>query len=223
MEYTVVRSRRKSLAVCVNREGEVLVRAPLRAPNAQIARFVEQEAGWIAEKSALLRERAARRREFRMELGSMAPFLGREYPVLAGESASFTGSAFLVRPDREVKPQLVALYRTLALPYLTERTALFAKRMGVAPKGVRITGAKTRFGSCSGKNSLCFTWRLILADPELIDYVAVHELCHIRQHNHSPLFWAEVEAVLPDYRERERRLKAFGRALQEQDWEDRSV
>ncbi len=220
MEYTVVRSRRKSLAVCVNREGEVLVRAPLRVSNAEIARFVEQEAGWIAEKSALLRERAARRREFRIEIGSTAPFLGREYPVLAGESAAFTGSAFLVRPDREVKPQLAALYRALALPYLRERTAFFAEKVGAAPTGVRITGAKARFGSCSGKNALCFAWRLMLADPELVDYVAVHELCHIRQHNHSPLFWAEVEAVLPDYRDRERRLKVFGRALQEQDWGD---
>lgn len=220
MTYTIVRSKRKSLAVCVDREGEVLVRAPLGVPKAEIARFVERESDWIAEKSALFKERAARRREFRIEIGSTAPFLGREYPVLAGEKAAFTGDAFLLCPDREVKPQLTALYRALALPYLTERTAFYGERIGVIPSGVRITGAKTRFGSCSGKNSLCFTWRLMLAEPELIDYVAVHELCHIRQHNHSPLFWAEVEAALPDYQERERRLKAFGRALQEQDWED---
>ena len=75
--------------------------------------------------------------------------------------------------------------------------------MGVTPAGVKITSARTRFGSCSGKNSLCFSWRLMLYPPQAIDYVVVHEMAHIRHHNHSKDFWAFVASVMPDYRERQ--------------------
>ena len=80
--------------------------------------------------------------------------------------------------------------------------------MGLAPTAVKITSARTRFGSCSSKNSLCFSLYLMQYPPEAIDAVVVHELCHMRHRNHSPAFYAEVERWLPDYREREKLLKS---------------
>mgnify|MGYP000174709420 CR=1 FL=1 len=79
--------------------------------------------------------------------------------------------------------------------------------MGLVPAGIKITSARTRFGSCSGKNSICFSWRLMLYPPEAIDYVIVHELAHIRHHDHSPAFYREVEAYLPDWRARRALLR----------------
>lgn len=101
----------------------------------------------------------------------------------------------------------IAELRACAEETIPQRVAFYAKIMGVQPSGIKITSAKTRFGSCSGKNSLCFSWRLMLYPPEAVDYVVVHELAHIREKNHSPAFYAVVAAVLPDYKAREQLLK----------------
>ena len=85
--------------------------------------------------------------------------------------------------------------------------AHYAAIMGVVPTGIKITSAKTRFGSCSSKNSLCFSLYLMAYPDRAIDYVVVHELAHIRQKNHSPAFYAEVAKVMPDYKERVKLLK----------------
>ena len=94
-----------------------------------------------------------------------------------------------------------------AKDYLPRRTAHWSAVMELVPAGIKITSARTRFGSCSGKNSICFSWRLMLYPPEAIDYVIVHELAHIRHHDHSPAFYREVEAYLPDWRARRALLR----------------
>ena len=107
-------------------------------------------------------------------------------------------------PDAALEAELRARAREI----LPGRVAFYAKQMGVAPARITITGARTRWGSCSGKGNLNFSWRLMLAGEREIDYVVVHELAHLREMNHSPRFWAVVEAVLPDYRERKKALTA---------------
>lgn len=104
--------------------------------------------------------------------------------------------------DEDIK----ALYKK-AKELLPERVKYWASVTGFMPTGVKITGAKKRFGSCSPKNSLCFSVYLFDYPMEAIDYVIVHELCHIREHNHSPAFWALVKKYLPDYKERQNLLK----------------
>lgn len=97
--------------------------------------------------------------------------------------------------------------RTQARQYLPQRTAHWAEIMGVCPAGVRISSAKTRFGSCSGSNRICYSWRLMAYPTEAIDYVIVHELAHILQKNHSSRFYAVVQRVLPDWKSRRALLK----------------
>ena len=115
------------------------------------------------------------------------------------------------RLRREARPEpsdqeREALVR-LAMERLPGRIAHYAAIMGLYPAGITITGARTRFGSCSGKNRICFSWRLMQYPEEAVDYVVVHELAHIRHKNHSPAFYACVEQVLPDWRERRQMLK----------------
>lgn len=98
----------------------------------------------------------------------------------------------LIRRAKEVLPDLVAQY---------------SARMGLYPAGVRITGAKSRFGSCSGKNRICFSWRLMQYPQPAIEYVVVHELAHIRHKNHGEGFYGCVAQVLPDWRERRQLLR----------------
>lgn len=113
--------------------------------------------------------------------------------------------------DYETDPEKEALYRKLAKERICERAEYFAGRMGVTYNQIRIGSAKTRWGSCSGKGNLNFHWKLILMPPEVLDYVVVHELAHRKEMNHSPRFWAEVEKILPDYKNRRAWLKENGR------------
>ena len=108
----------------------------------------------------------------------------------------------------------VEMLRARAKRELPARVAAYAAAMGVTPAGVRITSARTRFGSCNAKNSLCFSCYLMANAQPAIDYVIVHELAHIRHKNHSAAFWAEVAKVFPDYRTR--RAMLFMPALEKE-------
>ena len=101
------------------------------------------------------------------------------------------------------------LYVKRAKAILPGKIEYYARRMGVQPTGLTITSAKTRFGSCSGKNRLSFSWRLMAYPEAAIDYVVVHELAHIRHKDHSRAFYGFIESVLPDYRDRIRLLKGI--------------
>ena len=167
MEYTLIRSSRRTLALEITRDCTVIVRAPMRCSRREIDRFVDSREAWIADKLALQQRR-------RTALAALEP-----------------------TPEQERE------LRCRAAEVIPQRVAHYAPLMGVTPTGIKITSARTRFGSCSGKNSLCFSWRLMLYPPEAVDYVVVHELAHVRHHNHSRDFWDFVAATLPDYRARQ--------------------
>ena len=106
-------------------------------------------------------------------------------------------------PTEEQRRALIRKAKAL----LPERVRHYAPLLGVWPARITITGARTRFGSCSSKNALSFSWRLMLYPPEAIDYVVVHELAHIRHHDHSKAFYELIASVMPDHRRRRGLLK----------------
>ena len=108
---------------------------------------------------------------------------------------------------RQVTPEQQQALRKQAAEYIGQRVDYYSRLMGVTPTGVKITGAQKRFGSCSSRNSLCFSWRLMQYPQQAIDYVVVHELAHIRHPNHSPAFYAFVKQIMPDYKERQALLR----------------
>ena len=109
--------------------------------------------------------------------------------------------------EAALTPERIAELKRKAKTELPPKIAAYAAILGVRPTGFKVTSAAKRFGSCSAKNSLCFSWRLMQYPPEAIDYVVVHELCHILHHDHSPAFYAAVARVMPDYKRREKLLK----------------
>jgi predicted metal-dependent hydrolase len=220
MEYQIIRSRRKTVAICIGRDGSVVVRAPLRTAKNFIDAFVFEKQRWIQEKSAFMAAHEEQRREFRITEGSALPLLGREYPVVYGDKVAFDGICFKIPNDHfeTLKPQLIQIYQSLAKNFIPERVTCFSQRTGWIPAGVRIGAANTSWGSCSGKNKLNFTWKLIMAEPALVDYVVVHELAHLVEHNHSVRFWRLVESVLPDFQERRAKLRLLAQELQKQGW-----
>jgi predicted metal-dependent hydrolase len=108
----------------------------------------------------------------------------------------------------EPSPEEAAALKARAKAVLPERTAHYAALMGLTPAGITVTGARKRFGSCSPKNRLCFSYHLMRYPDEAVDYVVVHELAHIRHKNHGKAFYALIESILPDYKARRQLLKS---------------
>ncbi len=224
IEYTVVRTPRKTIGIKINEKGEVEVRAARYVPAAEIERAIIDNRMFI--RSAVERQKAASRERdsFCVTFGSKLLYLGREYELKQGNEnrIGFDGNAFYapgILPLETIKRGIVMLYRKLAEQYLHTHVPDLAKQMKVTPTAVKVNSAKTRWGSCSGKNSLNFSWRLIMADEETVKYVIIHELSHIKEHNHSERFWKTVERYCPNYREAERKLKLLSERLSKENWE----
>lgn len=208
LNYQIIRSKRKTLSLQIDNEARLVVRAPMRMPERDIAAFVTKKKRWIAEKQLLVLAHREKYDPIEIKTGEVLPFLGTNY-TLRLRSVAETGlsGSTIVIPENAVKEDLITWYRHEARKVLTERADHFAELVGVSYTALKISGARTRWGSCSSKNSISFTWRLVMCPPAVVDYIVVHELCHIIQKNHSRDFWAEVEAVLPDHREQKEWLK----------------
>ena len=117
------------------------------------------------------------------------------------------------RRENALSPQEIGLLKKRAKEELPQRVAYFSALTGLKPTGIRITSAQTRWGSCNAKNRLCFSYRLMLLPPDLIDYIVVHELAHIKVRNHRAEFYREIARYLPDYQERVAELRRLQRDL----------
>lgn len=169
MQYELIRSDRRTIALEVTRDGRVLVRAPKRMTQKNIDAFVEKHRDWVAAQ-------LVRRQEWQ-----------DAHP----------------EPTEQEQQDLIHQAKIL----IPEKVARYAAKMGLQPTGITITGARTRFGSCSPKNRLCFSWRLMAYPDSAIDYVVVHELAHIVHRNHGPEFHKLVATILPDHTQRRALLK----------------
>lgn len=222
--YSVTRSKRKTAAIYVHEDGSIEVRCPNRFPARDIEKFVTDNLPKLELKAAQKKDAARRREAFSVNPGSSLLYLGNEYPLEASASrkTGFDGNRFYVPeglPADKIKPGIIKLYKILAEKTLAEKSRKYAELMQVVPVKIRINSAKTRWGSCSGKNSINFSWRLILANERCVDYVVVHELAHIAEHNHSPRFWAVVSRYMPDYKEQNKALRALQKKLSAENWD----
>ena len=213
----IIRSQRKTLALIVKPDGSLIVRSPLRTPEKLIREFIENHTEWIEKKQA--------------EALAVLPPVPRQY--VPGETFMYLGHAYPLEIVKEQKKSLIldgnfklaksaqsgaslvfeSWYRGQAKQILNESVNLYARQHGFQYKKIGITSARTRWGSCSANGSLNFSWRLILAPMEAVDYVVVHELVHTILHNHSKRFWKQVEKIMPDYKERRKWLRKNGQQL----------
>ena len=175
---TVIRSRRKTMAIEITRDRKVLVRVPMGAPHREVEAFVQSRKDWI------------RKTLLKLEMQ---------------EAAEPAGERLSMEEIRDLASR--------ALKWFPGRVAYYAPLVGVSYGRITVRNQKTRWGSCSAKKNLNFNWKLMLAPPDVLDYVVVHELCHLVHMDHSQAFWALVGSVLPDYRVRRRWLKEHGDEL----------
>lgn len=215
----IIRSKRKTYTLVVTMEGELLVRAPLRATNAQVEALLKEKAAWIAEKQKLALQLAAESASHVYRAGERFWFLGKQYPleIVPGENQALRFEDGRFRLASAAQPgagkHFERWYRLQARQHLGRRVQALAAEHGYRVTSLRISSARTRWGSCSSRGTLSFPWRLVMAPPEVIDYVVIHELAHLSEHNHSRRFWERVAAMMPDYKTRLRWLKENGHKL----------
>ncbi|MBM3153062.1 MAG: M48 family metallopeptidase [Chloroflexi bacterium] len=214
----LVRARRKTIALVVEPGGRLTVRAPLHMADAHIRQFVEAHTDWIVKAQAKARLVSPPQPK-QFTDGETFLYLGKSYPLTLvprqRPSLTFDRSAFRLAQSALPKAQeaFTRWYKQQALAVFTDRVDALAKQFGFRYERIRISSARTRWGSCSSKGALSFTWRLVMAPPEVVDYVVIHELVHTKVRNHSKTFWARVGELMPGYKTHVRWLKQNGNTL----------
>jgi hypothetical protein len=214
----IIRTKRRTIALIVQRDGRLVVRAPMKAKDDAIRALVEKKAEWIKVKQELVK-------------AIYPPYVSKEF--VNGEGFWYLGQIYRLEIVDAQRPALTlngnfqltssALpkaarvfeywYREQALQVISKRTKWYAENHGSTYNLVKITSARTRWGSCSAKGTLSFAWRLVMAPVPVIDYVVVHELIHMQEKNHSREFWGKVRVIIPDYKQRIEWLDRNGHIL----------
>lgn len=213
-------SRRKTMAIEVRPGGKVIVRAPLGTKPAKIQTFVREKADWIQKAKTRMQGLPAVTHVYSFVQGEKLLFLGKDYPLtlmpkVKGGLSFSKEKGFLLESDRQAEAAklLTNFYREETRRLTTSIADAYARKWGLKYRSIRISSAKTRWGSCSAKNSLNFTYRLAMLPLELVDYVVAHELAHTRHHNHSADFWSFLGQMLPEFQTRRSWLKQNARNL----------
>jgi predicted metal-dependent hydrolase len=211
-EYTVIRSpRARRVRVTVDGDGAVRVTLPRRAPTRAAAEAVRELAPWIERRRAALVSAAEERRR----VPGTLPLAGRELTLRPepGRTRAHRRGDVLLVPARDAGPAIERFYRRTARAEIAARLEAATARAGVTYAGLTIRGQRTRWASCSSTGAMSFNWRLLLAPEAVLDYVVEHEVCHLEVMDHSPRFWALLEARVPDWREHAAWLRRYGPTL----------
>jgi len=204
----IIRSKRKSIALVVNSDGELIVRAPYYSDTATIMGFVEEKQNWLQRQCLAVMEAKSKFCQITMSEGDIVKFLGEDYTInLCDVDNIILFGTYIKVPFAYSCQQLAAWLKHKALALIQKRVTYYATVMGVMPKKVKISGARKRWGSCSFSNNINLAWHLIMCPPAVIDYVVVHELSHITNKSHDGVFWQRVAGILPNYRDQEKWLK----------------
>ena len=182
ISYEIIYSKRKSVAIQIRPDGQVIVRAPYGCPRSFINSFIHQKADWIVKHSAENKQRYEKQVQLKKDRLTLSDAQRKRY----------------IETARSI---------------FTQKAAYYAKLIGVTYGRISIREQKTRWGSCSSRGTLSFNYRLIYGPAGPLDYVVVHELCHLTHMNHSKDFWNMVERIMPDYRIYKQWLREHGQEL----------
>lgn len=226
MQYQLIRSKRKTIAISFDRDGNLIVKAPFWMAKYQIESFVQEKEEWIKKTARRLEIAGDKEMQshIKLENGDELPFLGEKMTLTViredrsrGRIECVKGRLLLWLPyeaDYQYKKELVEKwYRRQAAEIFLKKAETFAKLLDVKFENIRIKDQKSRWGSCSGKGNLNFNFRILMAPEAVCDYVIKHELCHLIYMNHSKDFWQLLEGICPEYKRCKKWLKDYGQKL----------
>ncbi|GAV19812.1 hypothetical protein MMIC_P0770 [Mariprofundus micogutta] len=220
-DYRIVRkTNRKTTSIIIKANNEIEVRAPTRMPQQLIERFVQSKHAWIEKKLLFNRDHRTEYIPKSFTHGELFLLLGRTYRLkleTGKRSVQTEADKLLVShpsPQPEnLRRQLTRWYRQQAEITFTQRSRIISELIGKQAKSIGIKAYKSRWGSCHADGRIYYNWRLIMAPEWVIDYVVVHELCHLIHHNHSKAYWQLVESIAPDFRKAKSWLNTNGVSL----------
>lgn len=209
MDYQLIRSQRKTLALQIDEYGALIVRAPMRLKASKIEDFIRKKSDWISKKQQNIHTQP-----LTFKHGDNFYYLGNRYPLLIDNSQcglSFDFEAF--RASTPTKALFNAWYRQNFANIITKRIHYYADKHALCFGKISIRQQKTRWGSCSANNNISFNYLLIMTPMSVIDYVIIHELAHTKHKNHQADFWQLVANMMPEYKQAERYLKQHSARL----------
>ena len=221
VEFSIKRQRRKTLALHVLEDASVEVRAPKWVAKRDIELFVRQRSQWVLDQQHKRRQQLAAKPGFTQ--GQKHPYMGQHYPLLIAASASnhvsFQASAINIAAKKTGSPELIESilkegYRAQAKKHFAERLKHFFPQLPITSEmpELKLRYMRSRWGSCSSRNIITLNVELIKYPSACIDYVVVHELCHLLEMNHSPRFYRHLASIMPDWRQREIQLEQLAKA-----------
>lgn len=210
----IERSNRKTLSLTVLKNGNVVVKAPINMKEETITHFIEEKQGWIRDKLFLVNKTNTKFEDI-MHYRKFLLYGNRYTLLLDNVKKIETNEKFQIvmpgktEPDKILKT-LKTWYKKVAKQILFERLSFIESRIRLKSKSFRIGDSKGRWGSCNTKGTICLNFRVIMLPPALIDYVIIHELCHLVEMNHSKKFWKLVETFLPNVDKLKKAIKEYG-------------
>ena len=205
-------NRRKNLAIQISNDGEIIVKAPYGTPEETIRLALEKHKKWIEKKLFEINQRDPKFLKRKFINGEGFLYLGNWYrlEIVKNQKEPLILKDFFYLSDKykeKAREVFINWYKKQAKKVINERVNYYSNLTGLNPKSVKITSAQKRLGSCSSKGNLNFSWRLVMLPVRVIDYVVVHELAHLEEHNHSKNFWVKVKTIMPDYEKHKNWLK----------------
>lgn len=229
--YKISRSarRKRTISFFLESASSLRILAPLKTSQHTIDSLLQQRLPWIVRKTAEFKNTTPSTSTLNYINGDMLLYLGHSYRLHVTFDTTRSQGCF-VRPkhlnvnlhnldlnqderSQEVRLEIMLWLKKRARIKFEKRMRFWADRLGVAYKKLVISNPDRRWGSCNHQNVIRLNWRLIMAPLTVIDYVVVHELCHVLHKNHAPRFWSQVAIVMPDYQRRQALLKTLGGSL----------
>lgn len=210
----IERSKRKTLSLTVLKNGNVIVKAPITMKDEIINRFVEEKQSWLQEKLSSIKETQNKFED--IISGAKIMIYGNKYSVVKADIKSIqTSDKFeLFVPNKyegEKQSKAISTWlKKLAKKVLSERLSFIENRINLKSTSLKIGDSRGRWGSCNSYGNIILNYRVVMLPPKIIDYVIVHELCHLLELNHSKKFWQNVEKFLPNYEIQRKNIKEYG-------------
>jgi predicted metal-dependent hydrolase len=221
IEFTVEYRKRKTLEIGIEPPANITVVAPIGATEEEIIKVVRTKAKWITQKLFEFREVEYRKRNIEYVNGESFMYLGRNYSLqimvdntIKKPEAKLYQGKFNVKSNtkdqNKIKAAMEEWYRQKTLDKVLDRVEYYNPYFRVSPNTIKVKEQKKRWASCNSKRDLLFNWRCSMAPAFVLDYIVVHELCHMEHLNHSTEFWNMVKRIMPDYENRKEWLKNNG-------------
>lgn len=210
----IERSKRKTLSLSVMKDGAIIVKAPISMNESVINNFIAEKQNWIKDKLSIINKTNDRFEDI-IKYKSFLLY-GNKYSLVLSDvkKVEINEDFQIVIPQKTEPDKIIKLlkswYKKIAKKILQDRLKFIEERIRLKSNTMRINDSKGRWGSCNTIGVISFNWRVILLPPQIIDYVIVHELCHLVEMNHSKKFWSLVQRFLPNYEVLKKSIKDYG-------------